>query len=117
MNVYAKFVAQVVAAVLTAIVAATAGDGQIDASEAANVVLAGLGAVAVLGAGNLPSGIWAYTKTIVAAATAVTMAIQSAMGDGITTAEWWQIGVALLGALGVYAAPGPRVQADYRLAA
>jgi hypothetical protein len=109
MKRYGKFIAQVVATVLTAVVAATAGDGQIDASEAGNVIIAGLGAIAVLGAGNLPSGIWAYTKTIVAGATAGAMAWQSALGDGITTAEWWQIAVTVLGALGVLAAPGPKV--------
>ena len=106
---YAKFIAQVVATALAVVAAATAGDGLIDASEWGNVLLAGFGAVAVLGAGNLPAGVWAYSKTIVSAATAAVMAWQSALGDGITTAEWWQIAVAVLGAVGVYAVSGPRV--------
>ena len=108
-KVYGKFIAQVVATIAVAIAAATAGDGQVDASETANIILAGLGAIAVLGAGNLTAGVWRYTKTIVAGATAGAMAWQSALGDGITTAEWWQIGVAVLGAFGVLAAPASRV--------
>lgn len=105
---YGKFIAEVVFAAITAIVAGMADD-VLDGSEWINVVIVSLGAVAVLGAGNLPTGVWAYTKTIVAAATAGAVFLQSAITDGVSSSEWLQLGLAVLGALGVAAAPGPRV--------
>jgi hypothetical protein len=59
---YLKFAAQVIATIISA-VALAFGDGQVSASEWINVVILGLGSVAVLGAGNLPSGVWSHTKT------------------------------------------------------
>jgi predicted small integral membrane protein len=110
MNPYLKFVAEVLATVLAAVAAAVAGDGVISTTEWLNVVVLGLGAVGVLGAGNLPAGVWAYTKAIVAAATAGAVFLMSALTNGsVDTAEWFQFGVAVLGALGVFAAPGPVV--------
>jgi uncharacterized membrane protein len=107
---YLKLAAQVLATVLAAVVALLNGtDHQPGVSDWINVVIVALGAVAVLGAGNLPEGVWAHTKTIVAAATAVAVAIQSVLTDGISAAEWLQVGLAALGALGVYAAKGPVV--------
>lgn len=108
MNQYLKFIAQVVATVVAAIVAASV-DNVVDNTEWINVVIVGLGAVAVLGAGNLPSGVWAYAKTIVAAASAGAVFLQSAISDGISSSEWLQLGLAVLGAVGVLALPGPRV--------
>jgi len=107
--VYAKFFAQVAATVLAAIVPLLNGTAHPNGSDWVNVAIIGLGAVAVLGAGNLPAGVWKYTKTIVAAATAVAVLLQSAITDGISSAEWLQLALAALGALGVVAAPGPRV--------
>lgn len=112
MRLYWKFVAQVAATVAVVVAAAVAGDGRIDASEWGNVLLSALGAVAVLGAGNLPAGIWSHSKALVSAATAAVMLWQSSLGDSVTTAEWWQIGLAFLGALGVFAVPGPVVYQD-----
>jgi uncharacterized membrane protein len=109
MRVYLKFAAQVLATVLVAVVALLNGTNHPGASDVVNVVIVALGAIAVLGAGNLPEGVWAHTKTIVAAATAVAVAIQSVVTDGISAAEWLQVGLAALGALGVYAAKGPVV--------
>ncbi len=110
MNPYLKFAAEVLATVLAAVAAALTGQGGITAVEALNIVVLGLGSVAVLGAGNLPAGVWAYTKLIVAAATAGAVFLVSALTDGqITTSEWFQFGVAVLGALGVYAVRGPVV--------
>jgi hypothetical protein len=109
-NQYLKLAAQVAATVAAAVVALLNGtDHQPGVSDWINVVIVALGAVAVLGAGNLPEGVWAHTKTIVAAATAVAVAIQSVLTDGISAAEWLQVGLAALGALGVYAAKGPVV--------
>lgn len=106
---YLKFIAQVLSAVLVAVVAALAGNGQIDTSEAINIVIVGLGALAVLGAGELPAGVWAHTKTYLAVATAGAVFIQSAITDGISAAEWVQLAVVLIGAATVTAVPGPLV--------
>jgi drug/metabolite transporter (DMT)-like permease len=108
-KVYGKFVAQVAVTVIAAVVALLNGSPHPGASDWVNVAIIGLGAVAVLGAGNLPSGVWAYAKGIVAAATAVAVLLQSVITDGISSAEWLQLLLAALGALGVYAAPGPKV--------
>jgi hypothetical protein len=110
MKSYLKFGAQVAATVLTVVVVALTGDNHIDASEWINVLITGLGAVAVLGAGNLPTGIWSYTKTIVSGATAGAVFLQSAITGGVSSAEWVQLIVAVAGAIGVFAAPGPLVE-------
>lgn len=106
MRNYQKFVAQVVATVLAALVPALA-DGKLSTAEWVNVGIIGLGAVAVLGAGNLPVGVWQHTKTIVSVATAVLVTIASFLTGGLSTTEWIQIGMAALGAVGVFAVPGP----------
>jgi len=110
MNQYLKFAAQVVATVISA-VALAFGDGHVSASEWINVIILGLGSVAVLGAGNLPAGVWSHTKTIVSAATAGAVFLQSAITGGIDGAEWLQLVLAVLGALGVLAVKGPQVVA------
>jgi hypothetical protein len=106
---YMKLAAQVAATVVAAVVALLNGTDHPGASDWVNVAIIGLGAVAVLGAGNLPAGVWAHAKTIVAAATAVAVLLQSFITDGISSAEWLQLALAALGALGVYVAPGPKV--------
>lgn len=111
MKLYAKFIANLFFVAVSALVAGLLDD-RIDTLEWINVGIAVLGAVGVLGAGNLPAGVWAYTKTIVAGATAGLVLLTSLLADGnITTAEWLQVALAVGGALGVYAAPGPRVEA------
>lgn len=117
MSKYGKFIAEVVATVVAALAAALAGDNVIDVSEWINVVILGLGAVAVLGAGNLPDGVWAFTKTIVAGATAGAVFLQSAITDGVSGAEWLQFVLAIAGAVGVFAVKGPRVEVYGRHAA
>lgn len=110
MSRYGKFAAQVLAAVLAAVVAALNGTGhEPGVSDWINCVIVCLGAVAVLGAGNLPEGVWRYGKLIVSAATAVAVLLNSVLTDGISSAEWIQLGLAALGALGVYGSPGPVV--------
>ena len=109
MRQYAKFAAQVIATFATALVAGLLDD-RIDTLEWINAGIVGLGAVAVLGAGNLPSGVWAYTKTIVAAATAGLVLLTSFLADGaMSGAEWLQVLIAVAGAAGVAVVPGPRV--------
>jgi len=106
---YWKFAAQVFAAALAALVAGLVDD-RLDTLEWVNSGIMALGAVAVLGAGNLPAGVWAHTKTICAAASAALVAWVTFATDGIVTqSEWLQIGLAVLGVLGVFVAPGPKV--------
>jgi hypothetical protein len=109
---YLKFIAQVFATGVAAIVAASA-DNRVDAAEWINVLILTLGAVSVLGAGELPAGVWAHTKTIVAGVTAGAVLAVSYVSDGwyITTTEWLQIGLAVLAAIGIAVVPGPKVQA------
>lgn len=117
MRLYLKFAAQVFATLLAALVAALVDD-RVDFTEWLNAGVMALGAVAVLGAGDLPAGVWRYTKPMVAAASAVLVLWQSLASGGMTTSEWMQLALAALGALGVLAAPGPKVRpTDYDLAA
>lgn len=110
-NKYLKFFAQVAATVLAALAPSFAGDNHVSVNEAVNVLILVLGSVAVIGAGNLPAGVWKYTKLIVAAATAGAVVLQSALlTEGVSTTEWFQITLAILGALGVGVAPGPVVE-------
>lgn len=113
MKLYAKFISQVVATVLAALVAALADD-RLDFGEWLNVGVLALGAVAVLGAGDLPAGVWRYTKPIVASASAVLVLWQSLATGGMSGSEWLQLGIAALGAVGVFAAPGPLVESTGR---
>jgi hypothetical protein len=106
---YLKFFSQLVATVLAALIPALTNDQTLGVDEIINVVIIGLGAIAVLGAGNLPSGVWALAKFWVSAATAVAVLLASVYTDGITMSEWIQLAMAALGALGVVAVPGPRV--------
>lgn len=108
MSQYGKFGAQIAATIIAAIIAALSDD-RIDFVEWLNVGVLGLGAVGVLGAGNLPAGVWAYMKSYVAAASAALVLWQSLASGGMTAGEWMQLAVAALGAVGVYAIPGPKV--------
>lgn len=115
---YAKFAAQLGATALSALSIALFGDNHISLNEGVNVALTFLGAVAVLGAGNLPVGVWKYTKSIVAAVTAALVILQSAISDGaLSQTEWIQMVLAALGAIGVFAAKGPLVKSIGRHAA
>jgi predicted small integral membrane protein len=105
---YLKFAAQVAATALAALIAGLLDD-RLDFVEWLNVGVMALGSVGVLGAGNLPAGVWRYTKAIVAAASAVLVLWQSLASGGMTSSEWMQLAVAALGAVGVLAAPGPKV--------
>ena len=62
-----QVIAQVFTTALAALVAALVDD-RIDFTEWLNVGVLALGSVAVLGAGDLPAGVWRYTKPIVSAA-------------------------------------------------
>jgi hypothetical protein len=114
-KLYAKFLAQVAGALLAAILpAVAAGDGHVDQSEWVNAIILGLGALLVLSGGELPAGVWSKAKFYISAVLAAMVVLQSALSDGmgITTAEWWQVAIALLTAAGVLVAPGPVVYTD-----
>lgn len=107
---YLKFFAQLAVTAIVALIAALTDD-KIDTVEWINVALAVLGAVAVLGAGNFPDGIWRYMKLYASAATAGLMAITSFLADGgLSTSELLQVAVAVLGSLGVGVLKGPQVE-------
>ena len=101
-NRYMKFVAQVVMTAAVVLVAALQ-DNRVDAAEWINVFIAMASAISVLGAGELPSGVWKYTKTIVAAALAGLMLLVSFVSDGgvVTGSEWLQVAIAAATAIGM----------------
>lgn len=104
MQRYLKMVAQVVATVLAALVPYLALGG-LDPSAWVNVAIVGVGALAVFAAPNIPGA--AYTKLVVSALSAVLVLLASVITGGITLDEWLQLALAALGALGVFALPGP----------
>lgn len=102
---YGKLFAAVVAAVLMAVLAALTGDNVISNTEWVNVAIVGVGAAGVFAAPNVPGA--RYTKAVLAVLAAVLTLLASAITDGITVTEWVQIGIAALGALGVYQVKTP----------
>lgn len=93
----------VVATIITAVVAALAGDNTISSTEWVNVAIAGVGAAAVFTGANVPGAV--YTKTVLAVLAAVLAFLTSAIIGGVSGTEWLQIAVIALGAVGVYAVP------------
>lgn len=101
---YSKAIAAVIATVLSGVVAALSGDGLVDATEWVNVAILAVGACAVFASPNVPGA--PFTKSVLAVLTAVLTLLVSFIGDGVVdVTEWLQLGVAALGALGVYGAP------------
>lgn len=105
MRRYSKFFVQLVVVILAVVAASLAEAPGMTPTEWVNVAILAMGAASVYCATNLPAGIWAYTKTIFAAGFAALTALSSVMTDGVSATEWWQILAAVLGALGVLAAP------------
>jgi len=103
MQKYSKAIMAVVATVLAAVVAALGGDGVISAVEWVNIAILAVGACSVFAAPNVPGA--AYTKSVLAALAAGLVVLTSVITGGVTTVEWLQIALAVLGALGVYAVP------------
>lgn len=103
----AKTLVAVLAAVLAAVLPGLTGidtDHQFGLVQLVNVVVLAAGAVQVYNAPNI-SG-WPIAKTIAAAVAAGGVVVISAVSDSvIDPAEWVQIALAVLGAIGVYAIP------------
>lgn len=114
MSQYAKFIVALVAAVLAAVAGALPTGGHFTEATLVNVVLAVLGALAVYVGPNVKGAPgWlggAYTKVILAALTAIAVALASYITAGghlasITPAEVVQILLAVVSTLGVGAVP------------
>ena len=107
---YAKALAAVAATVLSGIVAAMAGGHVITPTEWVNIAIAGIGACGVFAAPNVSGAM--YTKAIIAILTAVLTFISTVVGGCVTfsschipTADWLQVAVIALGAIGIFAVP------------
>lgn len=103
MSKYSKFIAIVIATVLSAISAAMVGDGLISPQEWVNVAILGVGAAGVFAAPNVPGA--RYTKSILAVMAAVLTVLASVIVGGVGTAEIIQMILAGGAAVGVYAVP------------
>ena len=103
MSNYSKFIAIVVATVLSGVTAALAGDSIISPQEWVNIAILGVGALGVFAAPNVPGA--AYTKSILAVLAAVLTVLATVIIGGVGTTEIIQMVLAGLGALGVYALP------------
>lgn len=101
MQKYTKLIVMVIVTILTAL-SGVLTDG-ITASEWINVAIAGVGAASVFAAPNVPGA--KYTKSILAALTAVLTFLVSAIAGGIDSAELIQVAILVAGALGVYQFP------------
>lgn len=85
MNRYRKFIAAFLLAVVSALIAVGA-DG-IDSPEMLNAVVAGIGAVFVLITDPSPA-----LKALAAALSTGLVALSASLSDGVSSAEWYQIG-------------------------
>jgi hypothetical protein len=99
---YAKLIASVAAAGLAAVVAVYADD-VFTVSEQINVAIAVVTAASVFTAPNVPGAM--YTKFFLSALGAILSFLASAISDGVSRAEWFQIGVIIAGAIATWAVP------------
>lgn len=97
---YAKALAGIVGAGVSAIVVALSGDGAFSAVELINVAIAIIGAVGVFYVPNAPNA--PVAKAVVAALMAVLTLATNLIAGGLTVSEWLQLVVAAATALGVY---------------
>jgi hypothetical protein len=95
---YAKALAQFIAAVLAAGIPALASPTGLGWSEWINFGILVAGAVQVYNAANLPG--YAYAKAIAAGLSAVLVLLTSFLTDGVSISEWIQVGCAFLVGLG-----------------
>jgi hypothetical protein len=112
---YAKTLVALAAAVLAAVLPALTNragllpDGHLGASGVANIIVLAAGALQVFSAPNTPG--WRWAKTIAAVLSAAGVVFISALTDAdVGAAEWVQIGMAALGAIGVAAVPNSGTQ-------
>lgn len=105
---YFKLLVAVIGAVVASVAGAVTDDLFTDI-EKIQVGIAAVTAVSVWWTANmLGSYLTAYAKAGMAAALAALNLAVSLIGDGsLSTADWWQLAVAVAVALGVLGAPGP----------
>lgn len=101
---YAKSLLYVGAAALAFLVTASSDD-KFTGAEGVNlsVIIVGAGVIYVIP--NLPQKFAQYAKTGAAALIALGTTALSFWDGGISTTEWFQIGIAILGSIGVYIVP------------
>lgn len=100
-----KAIWQLIGAVLVAVLPLLTGDHHLATSEWVNILLVALGAATVYIAGNLPTGPWQLTKTIMSALQAGAVVLVSVLTEGVTATEWFQVGAAILTVWAVYQVP------------
>lgn len=100
---YKKAFVSALGVVLSVFLAALVGDGLIQPSEFANIVILGAGTASVAIAPNVPGS--KYVKSLLQALMAVATIVVSVYTGGISPAEWAQIGIAVATAFGVYQVP------------
>lgn len=100
---YAKFLLAAAATAITGIVGAMT-DGLITSPEWVNVAIMFVGSLGVLTSPNIPGA--KYTKSVLAALTAVLVLLVSYIADNrLSVEEILQLVVAALGAVGIVAVP------------
>lgn len=97
-RIYAKSLLAVVATIITGVVAALS-DNTITPTEWLNVGILAATAASVFTGPNVPGA--PYTKAILAVIGAALTFLSSALVDGISAAEWGQVAVVALAAVGV----------------
>ena len=107
MKVYAKALMYIG---LTAVgfLATALTDNTLSMEEVLNLAMLVLGAVLVYAVPNMPEGWQAYSKTIIAAATAGIVALLSFLTGGVTASEWLQVVVAAFAGVGVFITPNEK---------
>lgn len=98
-----KALLQLFGAMMAAIVPLVGTDAPLSVTEWINVGVVAAGAATVYIAENQDGGVWKYTKLFMSLVSVVGVVLISALADGaISVAEWYQMGVALVTAYGVY---------------
>lgn len=102
MQRYFKMLAAVIGAALMALVTAYS-DNVLTTQDKLTIAISVVTAANVFAAPNVWGAM--YTKTVLAVLGAVLVFVTSAITDGISTSEWYQIGVVALTATGVWLVP------------
>jgi hypothetical protein len=98
---HAKAAVAVIGTVISVVVASFSGDNTISPQEWINVAISAATALAVYTAPNVPGA--HVTKFLLAILMAMLTLAVTLIAGGVTTAEWLQIAMAGLAAVGVYA--------------
>jgi hypothetical protein len=97
---YSKALVAVLAAVVSAVVARWTSGAALDLTGWTNVAVAGAGALSVFIAPNIASS--PATKAAIASVSALLTIVVTTIGPTVASSAWWQVAVAVAGALGVY---------------